>query len=806
MSSVLADLRQSWRIFVRQPGLASAAVVALAMGIGFTTTMFSVLHGGTRSLPFDAPEQIVAVVETQPSAGLFDIAPGDHEVARWRQTLTSFAGLAAFQSVSVNVSGAGDPPERLSATRITPDAFGILGVGAARGRAFAEADAGPAAPPVVVLGHDVWRTRYRADPALVGQQVRLDGVPTTVIGVMPAGFGFPINADVWLPLRIDPAAAPGDGANTQVFGRLREGITPARATDELNLDLSRLAGDAPEVFAGRSGRVFPFTEIETPPSIRRALQLLVAVVSLVLLVACANVANLLLARAAGRSRDTAIRAALGASRRRLLAQHLAESMVLALAASVIGVAVAAIGLRFFAAASADILTAFWVDFRVDATVVAFASAIGLLAAVAAGLGPALRASSAGVGALLQSHSGRVAGLRIGRLGRGLVIAQIGLACAFLVVTSTFVGAAGALRLVPNPFPSHEILTAQLAVLPDVLNEPTRRQDLLRELRDGFAADPAFTSSAFVSVFPGRGAGRWSFSLPDRPETQPEPAGSAPALTTGIVMVTPEFFELAGVRPLHGRLLTWQDDEDAMPTALVNVSFAERYFDDATSPIGRRLALAGGTSVTIVGVVPDLLMQDVEDRDGAGIYLSMLQVRPFAVRLMARTVGPPLGATGALRRVVAGVDPDLPIREIATLDQAIFEDKRVLDAIAALFLCFGLGAGFMAVLGLHALLSFLVTARQREFGVRMALGASGREVVWLVVRRGGAELLWGLAAGLSVAVVLSRLVSSAVEQLPPVSLGVLLLVALTVSAGAAVATLQPLRRVLRLDPLDALRQE
>jgi predicted permease len=799
MPRVLDELRHTSRLFRRNPGLALAAIAALAMGIGFTTTMFSIVHGGTRSLPFDEPHEIVALTETLPGPGALEVGARPYELLRWQRTLGSVEGLGAFQTTDVNLSGSGDRPERVGAAFVTPETFGLVGVAAAQGRLFGAADASPDAPRVALISHTLWQSRFAGAPDVVGRDLRLDGRPVRIVGVMPPRFGFPINAKVWLPLAIDPSAPPGAGEPVQAFARLRDGVGPDRATDELVLEMRRLASEFPAAFDGRGARVFPFTDLETPPEIRRALQLLVAIVSLVLLVACANVANLLLARAAARSRDTAIRTALGASRARLVAQQLAESVLLASVAALLGLGMASVGLRFFAAASSDVLQAFWVDFRIDTVVVAFATGLGFVAAIGAGLVPALRASSTGTSALLQSQSSRVAGPRIGRLGRGLVVVQLALACGFLIVTATFVGAAGALRLVPNPFPAAEILTAQISVLPDTLSDPVARRTFVSALHDHLAATPELRDPALVSAFPGRGTGQWSFEIAD------DPTGAGPLRYTALAMVTPPFFDLASARAVRGRLLTWQDDERAPRTAVVNESFARRFLADREDPLGRRLQL-GQSEFTVVGVVPDLLMQDVEDADGAGVYVSMLQQRPYTVRVMARTTGPAMSAAGALRRAVAEVDPDLPVLEIASLHDAIYADKRVLDAIAALFLCFGLGAVFMAVIGLHAVLSFAVTQRTPEFGVRLALGATSRDIVRLVLRRGALELAWGLGLGLTIALVLSRLLAAALEQVQPAGPGTFVIILVAVTAGALAALWRPLRRAVRLDPLAALRHD
>jgi putative ABC transport system permease protein len=602
---------------------------------------------------------------------------------------------------------------------------------------------------------------------------------------------------VWLPAAT-PVTAAGvtpSGDVWQIVGRLESPATHDTAAAEVTAALRRLDAASPAA-TPRVVRVVPFIELETPREVQQGLQLLVVIVSLVLLVACANVANLLLARAASRSRDVAIRTALGASRARLLVQHLSESTLLAGCATLLGVAAATAGLRFFRAESAAVLEAFWMDFRVDPLVATFAGMLGFAAAFASGLVPAVRASRAGVSGLIGSENRTGTSLRMGRLGRGLVAVQVALACGALILTTTFVGAAGALRSVTIPFPADRVLTAQLSIPSDVLDDPQRRTEQLVQLRDRLDATPAIRRTAFVSVLPGRGAGGWPVRFVDAPGDDPRPA------RTAMIAVTPELFAIANAGAVRGRLLTWQDDHRASPVAVVNESFAARH-SPGREVIGRGLRV-GQRSFEIVGVVPDLLMQDVEDTDGSGFYLSMLQARPFAVRVMAETHGAAIEAAEAFRSSVADVDRDIPVLEVAPLRDAILSDKKILEAMAALFLVFGLGAVFLATVSLHAVLSFAVTRRSREFGIRSALGATARDLAALLMRRGGLEVAWGLAIGLMLAFALSRALSATLERVPAAGPGAFVAIGFIVAASALAAMWRPFRRIARLNSATLLR--
>jgi predicted permease len=794
MRHLPADLLYSLRLLRRQPGLAVTAVVALAMGIGFTTSMFAIVHGGTRALPVDRPHEIVVVTAIDGRGRATQIRPS--LLRHWQASLQGFESVGAWRDDSFNVSGQG-LPDRVSGAAITPNTLAILGVRVQSGRPFTEGDAAPGAARVALISDDVWRSRFQADPGVLGQTIRLDDVPHTVVGVMPPKFGFPIKARIWTPLDVTAGAGPQDGDPLQVFGRLRDDVAPAFAEGEASAALARLASANPGALSADRARVTDFLELETPREMRQGLTVLVAVVSLAFLVACANVANLLLARAAARTRDTALRTALGASRRRLVSQALIEAACVSSVACALGVAMASVALRVFAAASAGILEAFWVDFRIDFTVVAFAFTLAMFATFATALVPALRATSARTSPILQAAAPNVAGLRIGRLGRALVVVQVALACGLFVLTATFVGAAGAIRSIDLVYPAREILTTTLSVPSRIAADPQARRAFLRDVTARVAAAPGLGATAFASALPGRGGGNSRIAFAASPAVEP-----GPMMTAGVAVVTPELFALAGVDRVPGRLLTWEDDWRTPPVAVVNQSFVRKFSPDR-EVIGRRIVVEGD-EFAVVGVVPDLLMQDVADRDASGVYVSMLQVRPYAFRTMTLAGASPLVRFPAFREAVQQVNPDLPVLEPASLYDAIYADKKVLDVLAGLFLAFGAGTVFLAVIGLFAVLSFAVTARRREFGVRLALGATPRDLASLVLGRGAREVGAGLGIGLAVAFAISRGLAATLENAPAAGAGVFGVIVLAVCASAALALWRPVRRAATVSAMDALR--
>jgi len=800
MDRYALDVRATLRALRRTPGTAFIAVLALAMGIGFTTTMFSIVHGATRSLPFDEPDELVIITSTIQRIGALDMGARPFDYQAWSADQHSFEGIAGFTTTATNLSRDGGSPERHDGALVTASAFGLVGARAERGRLFTEADEAQNAQGVVIISHDLWVRRYEGDPGIIGRTIRTDGEPRTIIGVMPAGFAFPINAELWMPMVMGPASDPQAGSWMQVFGRLADGVGIERAAADAAATATRIRQAYPETRADYGIRIYPFAESEMSPETVTALYLMVGAVSFALLIACANVANLLLARAAARSRELVIRSALGASRSRVVGIHLTESLVLAGIGGLLGLGFATVAVRFFANATSSIIEAFWQQFRVDSTVVLFATLLVGIAAVAAGIAPGWRASMANPAEALRDQSGGSTGLHIGKLSRILVVVQIALSCGLLTMTTVFVRSALGLRATPFPFETRDVLTANLALTRGQLSDPASRNRKLRDLFDALSAVPGVRGVSLISALPGRGSGNRSFSLDGQ---SPDAAGASPY--TSIAFVTPDFPAFLGTNVDRGRDFTWQDNLDAPAVALVNRSWVERY-SAAIEPIGRRVSI-GAADFQIVGVVPDLMPQDVEDSRSDGIYVPLLQWRGLAnVRLMALTSGSPISFAPSIRDAIRAVDADLPVYEMATLRDAIFADKRILDVFGILFFLFGIGALFMTVVGLYGVVAFAVNRRTREIGIRVALGAHRRDVIGMVVRQGSRQVAIGLVAGLFIAFGLSRALAAAIEPIraaDPLTFGG---VAAVLALTALLALIGPARRALRVQPVEALRSD
>jgi putative ABC transport system permease protein len=793
MKSFIRGVRSGLSLCRTNPGAAISAVTALAMGIGFSTTMFSIVHGGTRSLPFEDADAIVAIQRVATGGGTVPSSTV-RDFNHWARGAQSFEALGAFQTDSTNLSGEGDVPERVSAAALTPGTFELLRVQPASGRSFLPSDAVPGAEPVAVLSNALWRRRYSADASVLGRRIRLDGVSHTVIGVMPAGFGFPLDASLWTAVRTGDSSA--DGEAVQVFGRLTRGAGHEAARTEL-LTMARAAAETDPARAAIGLNVVDFIELETPPETVWGLYLLLIAVSGVLIIACVNVANLFIVRAVARSRDVAVRLALGAGRRMIVVEQMSESLVLSSLASIAGVAIAWAGTRAFRLGTADILSAFWMDFSLDTTVLAYASVLAIAAAAAAAIVPALRASRTDIVSTLRDGGAGSSSLKIGRLSRGLLSGQVAMACALLAFTLLLGQAAVAIHARAWPFDPDKVLTAQIGLPLAALDDNETRERVLVQLEDAIDQLPGAHASALASSLPGRGSGNWSFAI-DSVATEP-----SRLLLTGVTMVSTNYFETIGTRVLSGRGLTKDDRPGTPAVAVVNESFVSRYSRDR-DPLGRRIFL-GKRELTIVGIVEDALPRDIDEADQNGVYVSIHQLRPYAIRVVVAAAADPMPLVRALRASIDRVNPDWPIFEAFTAREAALREKQVLDVLSRLFGIFGSGALLLTAIGLYSVTAFAVALRRRELGIRVALGATRGDLLRMLGLHGGRQLMIGLTVGTLLAVLLTRAFKSAVE-LNTANDGLIIatvVIALFVTATAAIAA--PVLRASTADPVKILRE-
>jgi predicted permease len=800
---------------LKQPAVTGIAVLALGLGLGLTTTMFSIVYAAViRGLPFEQPRQLMHVERARPSENQLSLEVPVHDFADWRARQKSFEDLAAFYAGTVNVRGNEGKPERFSGAFITANAFPLLRVQPALGRTFREDENRPDAPLVLLLSDAAWRNHFGGDLNAVGQTVHVNGEVGTVIGVMPAGFACPMREEVWVPLRMDPLRIDRrqPGLTLEVFGRLRNGVSRDQAAAELAAIAQRLEQEYPETNRGITTVMKPYTDEFIGDEAAAVLWAMLGAVFGVLLIACANVANLLLARAAARSKEIAVRTALGASRLRVIVQLLTESLVLAAAGALVGLGVAQLGVVLFNRSIADTNPPFWIDIKIDPGVLLFVLAITLASSLLAGLVPAFRASGGNISDVLKDEARGTSSFRLGRFSKGLVIAEIALSCGLLVPAGLMIKSVVQLKTTEFDFAKRDVFTARVglfdAVYPDSVSRLRFYEELLRRLE----GRPGVLAASLTSNLPVTGSPRGRFALEGRAYATERDYPMARR-----VVIAPRFFDTFGVSLLQGRDFGPEDRAGSLPVAIVNRSFAETFFPNQ-DPVGRRIRdpLArrdlGGTDqqagpwLTIIGVAPDVWMQSIDDVDAAGFYLPLAQLDQRFISIAIRTRGNPLDLTSMVRDDVMAIDSDLPIYFVNSMEDVIEQSGWFYRVFGGLFMVFGFVALFLASVGLYAVMAFSVRRRTQEVGVRMALGAERRDVLRLILRQGMTQLAAGSFLGLGLAWWLARTLRTILFQVDPSDPLTFTAILASLVLTGLLATIVPARRATRVDPALALRYE
>jgi len=805
MEPLLTPLRHGLRRLRRDRSASLIAIIALTLGIGLTTLMFGIIYGAMlRGLPFTDAHEIVAITRTNLSQGQDDIDVTIHDFVDWRAQQRSFEDIGAFYTTSLNMSGAGEVPERLQTARVTPSTLAILDVQPVLGRLFSEADDLPGGPAVMLIGWRVWQERFAGSRDVLGGTIRANGEETTIIGVMPEGFGFPSVQSAWLPLRMDPLQIRrGESRSLDAIGRLRDGVTREQAHADLAAIADRLARAYPESNEGVGVRLHPFTDRAIGPEERATLWTMFGAVLFVLLIACTNVANLLMAQAVGRAREVAVRTALGASRMRIATQFLSDALVLALAGALGGTFLAAVGMRLFRMAVEGTQPPFWMKFQVDAPALLTAFGAALLATAAAGTIPALRAARAGTHDILKDESRGGTSFRIGRLNRTLVAVAMALSVGLLAGAGLMIKSVVQLYRLDLGFPADQVFSARLMLPEAAYPDRESRQRFASEALRGLNAMPGVTAATLGSGAPGMDTGRSEFAIEGRAYTRDV---DYPVATN--VIVAPGYFGVFDAPILQGRDFNAGDDDASTAVAIVNQSFARRWLE-GEDPLGRRVRfVSAGEEVwlAIVGVVPDLLASGVEDRAPEAVYRPIAQTASTFFTILARTQGSPAALLPDIRVLIGALDPDLLLDRPRVLEDLIREGNWAYLVFGTLFVSFGLAALFLASVGLYGVMSFAVGQRTREIGVRMAVGARPADVMRWIMRHGVSQTVLGLALGTVFALTVTRLLSVLlfrVSPRDPFIFGTILLVLLST---VFLATWIPARRATRVDPLEALRAE
>lgn len=748
------DLQFAVRLLVKDKWFSLVAALALSLGIGVNAAVFTFVNAVLiRGLPFANPDEILAIsgrdlVRDQP-VGLSYLDFLD------LRTAASFRATAAFDGSTMNVSDEGRAPERYNGVYISADGFRIIGQAPILGRDFLPEDDRPGAAPVVLLGNGVWRQRYGGDASIVGRTIRVNDLPSVIIGVMAEGFRFPLEAEVWQPLAqirgLD--AQPRNARGLDAFGRLAEGVSREQAQTELATIGRRMATDHPDTNKDILPQAQTFNERQNGGPIRAVFLSLLGAVGFVLLIACANVANLLLARSANRSREIAVRVSIGATRWRIVRQLLIESVLLALVSGIVGLAFSLVGIRMFDLATADVGRPSWIQFTMDGRVFAYFALICLGTGVLFGLAPALHVSKTDVNEILKEggRSGS-AGMRVRRWSGALVIAEIALTLALLA------GAGFMMRNFLNMYrmdvgvDTSRLLTMQLSLPERKYPAIEQRLAFYDRLQERLAGNPRMRAVAVASNAPmGGGFGRL-LSIDGRTETE----GQQPPRVTAVT-VDPRYFETIGIAPLRGRGFNAADGRPGQEHAIVNARFAQLHFGQ-DDPIGRRITLridlgtaappAGGIPValtlTIIGVVPNVRQDNVQNAETDPIAYVPYRMDPRSfMMLLARTDGDPAAVTAVLREEMRAIDPDLPLYNIRSMDDVLARQRWPFRIFGTMFAVFAFIALMLSAVGLYAVTAYSVTQRTQEIGVRSALGAGSTQVMWLFMRRGLIQLAIGL---------------------------------------------------------------
>jgi predicted permease len=815
MTSLVQDLRQALRKLARSPGFTAAVVLTLALGIGANGAVFSLVRGVLlRPLPYEQPEELVRVLhaheEEGSEPGVF--SPPDREDlqrsvdARAGAAGAAFAATGAFWFTpghsGMNLTGDGQPL-MVQAAFVSHGFFPTLGVPAAHGRTFRPEENVEGRDRVVVLSDGFWHRRFAGDPAAVGETLHLDGEAFTVVGVMPRGFGFPSeDGDVWVPLSlITEDSIPTFRALRWegLVARLAPGVTPAAAEGAVEAVLEGLAREYPDSNAGwTDARAVPLRETIVG-EVRPALLVLATAVGLVLLIACANLANLFLARALGRERELALRSALGAARPRLVRQLLVESVVVAALGGGAGLALAAWAPDALLALQGGTIPRAGAV-RLDGAVVGFTLALSLVTGLAFGILPALRASGVRLSPAL-AEGGAGGGLRRGsRAGAAFVVVQTAIAVVLLVGALLLMR--GFLRLLHEDpgFRAEGVLALSLTAPPDKYPDREDREPYRQRLLERVAAIPGVVAVGGSKTMPLQGGGEpYDFEAPGRPGDRVQPE-------SGAFIVTPGYFRTLGIPLLDGRDFTWADGtEGRTPTLIVNRRLARQLWG-REDVVGETLALGEEAVWPVVGVVDDVRSEGLATPPGSAVYLPSRVFSRSTMKLFVRTAGDPLAQAEAVRAAVREIEADQPISELATLRSVVAAEAAQPRLLAVLVTGFATLAALLAAVGLYGVVAYTVGRRTREIGIRMALGAGRGAVLAAVVGRSLALTGAGLVLGLAGAWSAAGLLASQLYEVDPGDPATFAAVAALMLLAGFAAAYVPARRAARVDPMIALRQE
>jgi predicted permease len=793
----------------------SAAVVAtLAMGIGLNTMVFTLINAALfKPVPVPGGDRLMAVTSrniAQEDRGMGVSYPDFRE---FRKQASTLEGLEAANGALGILSEQGIPPRNYSMNRVSSGLFTMLRIQPVLGRAFIPSDDQPGAPPVLLLGYGIWNDRYGRSPDVIGRSVRVNSKPATIIGVMPAGLKFPNNEDMWMPLVPDSDFEDRTHRWLEAFAMRKPGVTIGQVSADLDRIASRLAADHPQENKEIGVRVQTFHERYNGGPIKLVFLLMLASVGFVLLIACANVANMMLGRALGRQREINIRVAMGASRLQIVRQLLVESVLLSAIGGLLGFVLSVQGIRWFDLGTADVGKPYWVQFTMDYVVFGYFAAICIFSGILFGLFPALRASRADLNNGLKEGSRSMGTRRGGLVSNTLVVFQFSLTLVLLTGAGMFARAFLASESLNPNVPGDRLLTASVSLPKARYETPEARQRFFDKLLPGIAALPGVDNALLVSSAPGRGAPSRHIEIEHT--SLPDPARGPSA---ALIVQTRGYFNAINLPLLAGRDFDENDGAAGREAAIVTKAFAARFWPNQ-AVVGRRFrfftddgmvsgkrAAKPGPWLNVIGVSADIDQQPNKVAPDPLVFLPYQQERYDSMAILVRSASSPKALTSAVRNAVQNLDQDLPLSDVRTLTEAVEHDQWYLRLFGSLFLTFALIALLIASVGIYAVIAQSTAARTQEIGVRMALGATSRRVLRMVLTRGAMQLGAGLAIGLAVAFPAARLMKNILTRVSPQDPIVFAAVSAVLIVVGVFACWLPARKAAALDPVKAIRYE
>ena len=807
------DARYAVRRLLEARWFTLAAVAALAVGIGANAAGFTIVNAVLlRGLPFEDPDQIVAVWTDLEGGGQSGLSYP--EIDDYRERSRAFTDLIGMTGSDMNISDEGRPPERIPGAYVSAGFFQMLRQEPILGRAFTEADDEPGAEPVVVLGYSVWQNRYSGDRNLLGQTVRVNSLLATIVGVMPEGMRFANNTDLWLPKdNLPPESQVEDRGirGRTVIGRLASGVTLEQAREDLRAIGRSLAEEYPETNADVVPNVQDFNTRNNGGEITTIFAMLMGAVVFVLLIACANVANLMLAKSADRAREVAVRVSLGATRGRIVRQLLVESLIIALLAGVVGLALGVGGVRWFDGVTQDpnIGKPYWMVFSLDPIVFVYVAVVCLGTAILFGLAPALQVSKTDVNDVLKEGTrGGSGGVQSRRWASAFVVGQVVLTLVLLSGATFFTRSFASLYAMDTGFETEGLLTMQIYLPLTKYPQAPEQLEVLTDLTDRLQGLAGTEASAITNSLPIIGGGQVGVELDGRVA---EPEETPPR--SSVVTVSEDYFATLGLPILQGRGFNRADGEPGSETVIVNQRFVDVHLEGGDA-LGRTVRLGAAPQsdpadgwMTIVGVVPDVRQGSSEDVEiYPGAYRPLRGNPGRAVILLVRALGDPAAATSEVRQLMRAVEPDVPVFNVSTMDDVLAEARWPFRVFGLMFSVFAVAALLLSSVGLYSITAHSVVQRTREFGIRISLGAEPREISRLALRRVLIQLAVGVPIGIAGAygvgnVLQGLLVESASGELLTLGGIAFLLVGVAVTA-----CMIPARRASSVDPVTALRVE